>query len=493
MARIEHFRAVRFSLKDERTLSWLLPLLACAVMLGIYGWKGDMETTQVIMYSVSGALLLILAIFFRLSWYYYALIACVPLSMEAELFGGARLNFPAEGMLTLVVPVLLLFAKEYRQSFLEALRNPLGVILLIDLFLLLLFSLFSQEIDVSLKRVLVRSLFFTGFFGLIFLFRDPAKLIYPWIAYAIGLLPVMYFTTRNHIHHDFDPRAVFNISAPYYNDHTVYGACLAFIIPLLFLVLIRRKLFSLSPFMTWLLWITFIWIIGSEIFALSRAALMSIGVAVIFAVMLRFGLKFRGFVLGLSLATVVVWSFSNAIYERIQENEAVSNDGELVNHFSSVTNIKSDASNLERVNRWICAYRMFEDKPFTGYGPGTYQFYYNRFQSLENKTYISTNSGDRGNAHSEYLTYLSETGIVGFLWFLLLVFYSMYLGMKNHIALTDPLLKTLNLGVLMGLVTFYFHGLFNSFIDQSKMAFLVFTALATLVWIQQRLKNPATP
>jgi O-antigen ligase len=478
---------VRFTLHNERAWNVLLPLAACAFMLGIYAWKEDLETTQWIIFAFVGALLVLLAIFFRLSWYYYALIACVPLSLETGLLGGARLNFPAEGMLALLVPVLLLFARDYRLEFGKALKNPLSILLLLDLVLMLVFSLFSMEVDVSLKRVLVRALFFIGFFGVIFLFQNPTKLIYPWIAYTLGLIPVMYFTTRNHIHHDFDPRVVFDICAPYFNDHTIYGACLAFLIPLLFLILIRRKLFALSTAMTWLLWLVFFWILVSEVLALSRAALLSIAVAVIFALLLKFGLQFRRLLLGLGVASVVVWGFSARIYENIQENEAVSNDGELVNHFSSVTNIKSDASNLERVNRWICAYRMFEDKPLTGYGPGTYQFYYNRFQSLEHKTYISTNSGDRGNAHSEYLTYLSETGIFGFLWFLLLIFYSLYLGMKNHAELSDPLLRTLNLGVLMGLVTFYFHGLFNSFIDQSKMAFLVFTALATLVWIRQRL------
>lgn len=480
---------MKFTLHDDRTLNLLLPLLAVLTVLGIYWWKGSFETVQSIVFALSGALLVFLAIFFRLSWYYFALIASIPISMEAGIFGGAQLNFPSEGMLALIVPVIFIFVKDYRKEFTTALQNPLSILLLMDLFLLLLFSLFSTEIDVSLKRVLVRTLFFSGYFGLIFLFRDPVKLIYPWIAYALGLIPVMYFTTLNHIHHDFDPRVVFDICAPYYNDHTVYGACLAFILPVLFLVLWNRKIFSLSTGMTWLLSLTFIWMLVSEILALSRAALLSIGVAALFAVLLRLGLQFKRLMLALGIASVMVWSFSDDIYERIQENEAVSNDGELVNHFSSVTNIKSDASNLERVNRWICAYRMFEDRPLTGYGPGTYQFVYNRFQSLEHKTYISTNTGDRGNAHSEYLTYLSETGIVGFLWFLLMVFYSLHLGMKNHQLLSDPVMRTINLGVLMGLVTFYFHGLFNSFIDQSKMAFLVFTALATIVWINQNMKT----
>ena len=36
------------------------------------------------------------------------------------------------------------------------------------------------------------------------------------------------------------------------------------------------------------------------------------------------------------------------------------------------------------------------------------------FQMHEDKTIIGTNGGDMGNAHSEYLSALSETGFIGF-------------------------------------------------------------------------------
>ncbi|MBK9759833.1 MAG: O-antigen ligase family protein [Flavobacteriales bacterium] len=68
---------------------------------------------------------------------------------------------------------------------------------------------------------------------------------------------------------------------------------------------------------------------------------------------------------------------------------------DLGKHVSSIGNISSDASNLERFNRWNCALRMFELKPFTGWGPGTYMFQYAPFQAAEDRTIISTNFGHR--------------------------------------------------------------------------------------------------
>lgn len=47
--------------------------------------------------------------------------------------------------------------------------------------------------------------------------RDSTAVIYPYNTY----------TKDDIIRVDFDPRAVFSISQPHYNDHTVCRACLA--------------------------------------------------------------------------------------------------------------------------------------------------------------------------------------------------------------------------------------------------------------------------
>ncbi len=472
--------------KDDRLLSWVIPILAGAILIFGFWWKGDFEQVSNTLLLICGAVLILLALFTQLSRYYYGLLFLLPLSIDTVLPGEAKLSFPSEAMLALLIPVSLLFNRDYRQAIKEALTHPLTILLLVDLFFLFFISLFSTQIDVSLKRVFIRVLFFLGFFMLMQLFEDKRKLIWPWIIYALGLLPVMYFTLRRHARYDFDPKVVFNICEPYYTDHTIYGACIAFVLPMIAIVLYKRKLFGISRIMLVVLWITFGMLIVSEVLALSRAALLSLLVAGGFALLLKYRFRFSHLMVGFFIAGAAVWGVHEQIYSSLEENESVSNDGEIVNHFSSVTNVTTDASNLERVNRWICAWRMFEERPFTGFGPGTYQFEYNKFQTLINKTYISTNSGNRGNAHSEYLTYLSETGLVGFLVFIGIVLLSIYVGMKNHYDLPPGILRAVNLGVLLGLVTFYFHGLFNSFIDQSKMAFLVFSALGTLVWIQTR-------
>ncbi len=468
----------------------LLSAIVISAVLGMY--YQSIETTAQAILGLCGLVLLLLVLFFNAFFFYLGLVAFIPISLDAAIFGDAVVTLPSEGMLLMLLPVVLLFQRDYTRAIRTISVHPIAILLAADLIVQTITTLTSTHLDVSVKRLLIRVLFVSGFFVTINALNGRKQIVRIWMAYAIGLVPVMYFTFRNFAHFDFDPKTVFVISKPYFVDHTLYGACLAFVLPLLAVFLIHRKKLEWKSWQITSLFVLTLLVFGSELMALSRAALLSLVVALLFALLLYLKVRFRTIILGLLVLVGTAIALKNPIYSYLEKNEAVSNDGEITNHLSSVTNIQSDASNLERVNRWVCAIRMFEEKPLVGFGPGTYQFEYNKFQTMEHKTYISTNAGDKGNAHSEYLTYLSENGLLGALIFVLTVFAAVYFGMQNHVQLKDPVLRMLNLGILLGLITYFFHGVFNAFMDQSKMAFLYFTALGTIVWLNLNLKNGTT-
>lgn len=477
----------------HRYPSYIVQVLAvlCIAAILLAGWWywGSFTTASLYFTLTCCAVIIFGLLIYASRWYFLALVGLIPISLDAAVFGGAKLSLPSEGLLLGGIMVWLYFNRSYLNGFRDVLRHPI-VVLFGLLFLTELFSaLLSDYVDVSLKRLFIHVLFFLGFFVTIQSFRTTKELREPFLAYAIGLVPVMILTLITHANYNFAPQVVFSICQPFYNDHTVYGACMAFVLPMLFILISGyRKMELTKRKRNWLIALTLL-ILISEILALSRAALLSLIVAMLFYLLLRYRVTFRNLLLGIAGLLTIVWIFSNDIYSAVERNESVSNDGELVNHFSSVANVKNDASNLERINRWICAVRMFEEHPVLGFGPGTYQFEYNRYQTVSNKTYISTNRGDRGNAHSEYLAFLSESGILGFVLFLAIVLLGLYYGMQNHYALKNDFLKRINLGVLLGLVSYFFHGIFNSFLDQSKLAFLFFAALGIIVWINRRLKD----
>jgi O-antigen ligase len=170
------------------------------------------------------------------------------------------------------------------------------------------------------------------------------------------------------------------------------------------------------------------------------------------------------------------------------ERNNTESSANLAEHVSSMSNISSDASNLERLNRWSCALRMFADKPVFGYGPGTYMFQYAPYQLTGDRTIISTNSANGGNAHSEYLGPMAESGLFGPISVLMLIFVVVYSGIHTYSRTNDKRLKTLVMGALLGLMTYYIHGIMNNFLDTDKLSvpFWGFTAIIVAIDIQSR-------
>ena len=124
---------------------------------------------------------------------------------------------------------------------------------------------------------------------------------------------------------------------------------------------------------------------------------------------------------------------------------------------------------------------MFKERPVFGWGPGTYQFNYAPFQRSQEKTRISTNTGKRGNAHSEYLGPLSQSGIFGMLSIILIFVLSFYTGLRVYFTSKNQKIKILSLGILLGLTTYFVHGILNNFLDTDKASALVWGYIAMLV------------
>jgi O-antigen ligase len=191
------------------------------------------------------------------------------------------------------------------------------------------------------------------------------------------------------------------------------------------------------------------------------------------------------FGIGLSLL------FKGRIEEKFLVNPYTSttSGSSLEEQALSITNITSDVSNMERINRWKCAWRMFVDKPLLGYGPGTYQFQYLPYQRDGDMTYISVTSpfvqisGRGGSAHSEYLLFLSEVGIVGLLsWLFFLVSFGIE-SFKNWNSKLGQKEKAIGLTASLGCFTYVIHGAFNNYLNITAfgVSFWILTAIVMYI------------
>ena len=120
------------------------------------------------------------------------------------------------------------------------------------------------------------------------------------------------------------------------------------------------------------------------IFSYTRAAWLSLFGAIVLGFLIKLKINFRH-LFGIFLVFVIMLlPFRSQIYSVISDNKQDSSSSYL-EHIQSMYNIKSDASNMERINRWKCAIEMFKEKPVVGYGPGTYQFCMEFFKCMKIK------------------------------------------------------------------------------------------------------------
>jgi O-antigen ligase len=124
---------------------------------------------------------------------------------------------------------------------------------------------------------------------------------------------------------------------------------------------------------------------------------------------------------------------------------------------------------------------MFKERPVFGWGPGTFMFQYAPFQLSSQKTSISTNFGDLGNAHSEYIGPLAESGVLGTFTFVLIAIISIITGYKVYNRVTERELKLAVLTSMIALITYMIHGLLNNFLDTDKASSLFWGFIAFIV------------
>ncbi|MEY2923849.1 MAG: hypothetical protein RLZZ337_389, partial [Bacteroidota bacterium] len=214
----------------------------------------------------------------------------------------------------------------------------------------------------------------------------------------------------------------------------------------------------------------------------TRAAWLSLVVSFGVYALLLLKIKFR-YVISLALlgAAVLFTNFDHLLTD-LSRNKKESDDN-IENHLQSVSNVSSDPSNLERLNRWGCGVRMWEDKPFFGFGPGTYTFQYGQYQLPHQMTIISTNAGTLGGVHSEYIRPLAESGTFGAAGWIVIVLAVFALGFKQNRQLRGSA-KYLSMAVFLGLVTYFVHSVLNNYTEFDKIAVPLYSFMAVLTAIE---------
>ncbi len=422
-----------------------------------------------------------LMVFFELERALLLLTFLIPLSINFDDIGyGLGISLPDEPFIILIMflSVFKIFIKsEYH---FDVFRHPITVALLIN-FGWMLFTAFTSDMPfVSLKFMLSRFWYIVVFYFMavmLFIKRENISK-YLWLYIASLSLVIIYALIR-HGAAGFTRETSYTLMQPFYAAHGIYAAAIAFFIPFLVISCVFYNRFLSHGISRILVLLVLGLFAAGLVFSFTRAAWLSVmGLAFILVpLMLRVRLRTLVLLVGTGLLLFVV--FQNQVYYVLSKTQDVSSS-DLSVHLKSVANVKSDASNAERINRWMSAIGMFKERPITGFGPGTYMFCYAPFQQSNYTTIISTNFGDVGNAHSEYLGPLAESGVMGLLTLLILIYVVLQTAFRLFYDGRTAYVRYMALSVMLGLITYLIHGVMNNYIESDKIAVLWWGGMAVI-------------
>lgn len=404
----------------------------------------------------------------------------VPLSVVLEEFEQLAVSLPAEPLLAGVLILFiakLLYDGHYDRSIA---RHPVSIVIYCMFIWMIVTAITSEMPIVSVKFIIARLWFVVpAFFLCALLFKKPKNIDWFIWLYIASLCIVVIYTTIKHAKYGFDGDSAHWVMTPFYNDHTAYGAALA-------IYLIIAITYALLPGIKTSRRIIIIGVVVllsiAMVLSSCRAAWLSMAAAIAVLICVLLKIKFRWILTTVLILVGLFITFQHQIIDALEHNNQDAS-GDVIENIQSITNISTDASNLERINRWQSAFRLFAERPVFGWGPGTYQFVYAPYQMTKEKTIISTNAGDGGNAHSEYIGPLAEQGVVGSMLVLILVITVVYTGLTAYQRSRNKKAKIMVLGTTLAFFGYFVHGFLNNFLDTDKLAVPVWSCAALIVVI----------
>lgn len=408
--------------------------------------------------------------------------ALAPLSVNVnDIGGGLGLALPTEPLLIWIFCLLCVRFFIEGKAKLTPLKHPVVLLVLAYAVWLWLASVYSSMPLVSFKFSLARTWYIVVFFiGGIYLFRKMQNIHYFFSALVVCTLILVIYTLTQHASYGFIRSASYGISWPFFPDHGMYAAAIAFCVSILVFYTFNGAVFGIKPGWAPLLGFFLVVLLLGIVVSYTRATWLSLIAALGVYILIKFRIKFYWIMLALvSIGAYGIINQEKLLYS-LEANKQGSSD-ELEGHVKSVSNITTDPSNLERINRWKCAARMVSERPVFGFGPGTFVFQYGPFQQSSEMTIISTNTGDLGDAHSEYFSAMSETGFPGMALWVGITLLTMATAFRIIYRTEDRKVKITTLMSLLGLVTYHTHAFLNNYSQYDKIAVPLWTFTAVIV------------
>ena len=461
---------------DHQTRTLLIGFSAILVLSLLVGIAGNWY----ILVGIPAAVLFIYLSIVDFKKIFFLLFACIPLTMEVWLPNGTVTDLPTEPMQVLLMGIYFLYIlKEGKNLRSDFVKHPISLLLFVWLGWTFFTTVTSENFIISFKFFLQKIWYVTTFYFLAGTLMKNEKDIknLAWLV-LVPLCFTALYTLKNHAALGFSFDMVNKTMHPFYRNKVAYACMLTVFLPFAWYL---RKWY---PVFSWKWFIAvgaiLLMLVGVN-YSYTRAAYATLVMAVGAYFVIRFRLMklvLGGVVILSTLFVLNVVNQNNYLNFKPNYTKTITHD-----HFDDLlaaTTSGQDVSTMERVFRWVAGGHMAAEKPWLGFGPGTFTYFYKSYTVYGFTTYVSDNTEGSG-IHCYYLMVLVEQGILGALIFIALCFFVLLKGEQVYHRTSDPVRRRMLLMAMLTTVVIDGLLLMNDLVETDKVGSFFFLCMAIIV------------
>ncbi|MEP6647843.1 MAG: O-antigen ligase family protein [Saprospiraceae bacterium] len=474
----------------RRTLvfpNWQIGLFTCLTGVFLLSFIGYIVTDEWFLLGLPFGLLVLIWSFGDFRRLYFLIWATIPFAIEVDLPGGLSTDFPAETLMwlscLLFIGYLFLYHKSLDFSFI---LHPLFVLLVIHFSWIVFTSAISQEPMISFKYTLAKSWYLVCFILIpLLLFRDINDFKKWGLYFMIPLIGTVIIIMIRHSQYGFTFETINKAVIPIYRNHVDYACCMGIVLPFAWwmrrwFVENRAKVFFV---------VSMILCLGGIYFSFTRAAWVSVPLAILSFYTIKFRLMRVVLPIALAVAFLLVgWLAYDNKYIEFSPDFSKTITHKKFDDLVSATYKMEDISTVERFYRWVAGYYMLQERPVTGFGPGSFYSLYQSYVDRHFTTYVSDNPEHSG-MHNYYLMEAVDQGIIGLLIFLALITTVLLYGERLYHRMEAGSWRELLIAALVSFCCILFILTLNDMVETDKVGSFFFFCIAIVIICSMRQRR----
>ena len=348
-------------------------------------------------------------------------------------------------------------------------------------------TLTSEQMSFSLKFFAAKLWYILPFYFLAGKLLLNHKVYKTWLFVTmVGISITVLYVMVRHSAFGFSFDDINWVLGPFYSNHVMYAAILTVFLPYIWESL---GFFKPRTLKWWMIIGTIILFLIAIKFSYTRAAYVSVVALIGAYALIRFNVLKYALIMAVFVSIAGVnWIVKDNKYLDYAPNfERTISNTEFDNLVEATYNLE-DISVMERVYRWVAAFRMSAEHPYMGFGPGNFYSYYEPYTLRMFKTYVSDNP-EKSGVHCYFLMTTVEQGYPGLVIFVLLMLGIIVTAERGYHLSKDPIIKRRIMANVLAFLAICSLLIVNDVVETDKIGSFFFLSAAVIVRLYIHAKN----